>query len=143
MNQQIKSTKDGPVDKAKDLRNFNVKFLVGSYKDKEPGMTLSTTFGIADGKTKPALLYRDVSKFSDKECWFFIKLHVDTSYGETAEDLVEQLENTKLKKLFDRYTQVHNRICDEETKDETGKNTLGHAKFQINATKNSEILIGL
>ncbi len=74
---KLKGSKD--VDPTKDLRNFNVNFVVGPYKNEEPGILINSTYGIASAKAKPVMEYREVFKqFKELENWVFLKLKVDS-----------------------------------------------------------------
>ena len=67
---------------------------------------MKSRFGIVDPKCEPAYGIKEKMKFSDKECWLNLKIHLDSDVN--GEKMVEKFQNFKIFQILDKYVQVCN-----------------------------------
>lgn len=89
------------------MRSFSINLNIGNYMPEKTGIIIKTRFGIIDSKCDPALSLKEKMKFSDKECWLTIKLHLDSDVDPSR--TVEKFKEFGLWKLMERYMEVYNK----------------------------------
>ena len=132
LNQILKVTKDL---EDKDLRDFQISFKLGDYKEENSGISIKTKFGIVDSKQEPVIKYRESLGFSEKESWAMIKFYIDDD--ETPEQVVERIKRYKVVRMLEKYVKVYN---------QTNRNEANFipAKLEIRPYKNElSIIVGI